>query len=112
MIANQAKGIQRTLITTEAGLFSAPALVPSTGYTLTVTMPNFSKWETKEFEVLVGQTVDFKITMQVAGATTLVTVTGEAPLVETSKTDVSQVVERLQIENLPIYGRRADRNQL
>jgi outer membrane receptor for ferrienterochelin and colicin len=108
IIANPAKGIQRTLVTTEAGVFTAPALVPSTGYSLTVTMPNFGKWEAKDFEILVGQTVDFKITLQLAGATTQVVVTGEAPLVETSKTDVSQVVERLQIENLPINGRRAD----
>jgi len=108
VISNPAKGIQRTMTTSQAGVFAAPALVPSTGYSLTVTMPKFGKWEAKDFEILVGQTVDFKITLQLAGATTQVVVTGEAPLVETSKTDVSQVVERLQIENLPINGRRAD----
>jgi hypothetical protein len=108
VISNPSKGITRNLITTEAGVFSAPALVPSTGYSLTVTMPNFGKWEAKDFEILVGQTVNFQVTLKVAGATTELVVTGEAPLVETSKTDVSQVVEKLQIENLPINGRRAD----
>jgi outer membrane receptor for ferrienterochelin and colicin len=108
VVSNPAKGIQRTMITSQAGVFAAPALVPSTGYSLTVTMPKFGNWEAKDFEILVGQTVDFKITLQLAGATTQVVVTGEAPLVETSKTDVSQVVEKLQIENLPINGRRAD----
>jgi hypothetical protein len=108
VISNPTKGIQRTLITSVAGVFAAPALVPSTGYSLTVTISKFGKWEAKDFEILVGQTVDFKITLQLAGSATEVVVTGEAPLVETSKTDVSQVVERLQIENLPINGRRAD----
>ncbi|MBZ5496603.1 MAG: TonB-dependent receptor [Acidobacteriia bacterium] len=108
VVANTSKGIQRTMVTTEAGVFSAPALVPSTGYSLTVNMPGFNKWEAKDFEILVGQTVDFKVTLQPAGTATQVVVTGEAPLVETSKMDVSQVVEKMQIDNLPINGRRAD----
>src|SRR2546425_1443218 len=51
VVANQAKGVRRTMITTEAGLFNAPALVPSSGYSLTVDLQGFKTWEAKDFEV-------------------------------------------------------------
>lgn len=108
VVANENKGIRRALETTEAGVFSAPALVPSAGYSITVTKDGFAKWEVKDFEILVGQTLDFKVNLAVAATRTEVQVTGEAPLVEANKTGVSQVVEKAQIDNLPINGRRVD----
>jgi outer membrane receptor protein involved in Fe transport len=108
VVANESKGIRRTLQTTGAGVFSAPALTPASGYSITVSKDGFANWEAKGFEILVGQTVDFRIGLQIAGSTTKVDITAEAPLVEENKSGVSQVVERSQIENLPINGRRAD----
>src|SRR5207253_10897939 len=40
-----------------------------------------------------------------AGASAQVTVTSEAALVETTKTEVSDVVDQRQMENLPVNGR-------
>jgi len=37
VVSNESKGIRRTMQSTDAGVFSAPAMVPATGYTLTVT---------------------------------------------------------------------------
>src|SRR5450759_1350777 len=79
-LVNASKGITRTMQTNEAGVFSAPALVPASGYSLTVAKPGFSNWEAKGFEVLVGQSVDFKATLNVGSTSTQVLVTGEAPL--------------------------------
>lgn len=108
VIANESKGIRRNLTTTEAGVFAAPSLVPSSGYAITVSMQGFANWEAKNIELLVGQTLDIKATLQVASATTQVEITAEIPLVEEAKSGVSQVVEKNQIDNLPINGRRAD----
>src|SRR5438874_1825150 len=108
VVSNDAKGIKRTTISTEAGVFTVPALVPAAGYTLTVSLPGFKNWEAKDFEVQVGQTVDFRVTLEVAGATAEVSVTAEAPLVDNSKSGVSEVVNQQQIDNLPINGRRVD----
>src|SRR5213593_4354882 len=77
-VSNDAKGIKRAMITTEAGIFAAPALVPTSGYSLTVSLQGFRTWEAKGFEVQVGQTVDFKVTLEVAGVTTDIIVTAEA----------------------------------
>ena len=108
VVSNEAKGIKRTMQTTEAGVFTAPALVPATGYSVTVTKQGFNPWEVKDFQVLVGQTVDFKVGLEVGGATTRVDVTVEAPIVDSTKTDVSQVIGTAQIQDLPINGRRVD----
>jgi hypothetical protein len=105
-LTNAAKGISRTMQSSDAGVFSAPALDPSSGYSLAVEKSGFAKWETNNFEILVGQTVDFKVMLEVSGSMTKVDVTAEAPLVENTKTGVSQVVESAQIAALPINGRR------
>jgi hypothetical protein len=108
VVANDGKGIKRTMNSTEAGVFAAPALVPSSGYSITVTKQGFSTYEIKEFEILVGQNVDFKVGMQVGSSTTRVDVTAEAPMVEDTKSGVTSTVGKDQIDNLPINGRRVD----
>src|SRR5262245_22780293 len=108
VVANDAKGIKRSTLTTEAGIFAVPALVPASGYSLTVSLQGFKSWEAKDFEVRVGQTLDFPVTLAVAGATAEVTVSAGAPLLETTKSGVSEVVSQEQIDNLPINGRRVD----
>lgn len=52
-----------------------------------------------------GRTTDLNITLQPAGRTETVTITGAAPLVETTKTDVGGVVENREVTNLPLNGR-------
>src|SRR6266498_665860 len=99
VVANPAKGIRRQLSTTEAGIFSAPSLVPAQGYTVTITKQGFADYQAKDVEVLVGQNVAIDTMLAVAGATTMVEVEAAAPVVESTKTDVSQVVNSNQITN-------------
>lgn len=107
-VANEDKGIRRALETNEAGVFTAPALVPSPGYTVTVNMDGFAAFERRDMQLQVGQNLNLDVTLQVSSATTQVEVLAEAPLVESTKTGVSQVVNDRQITNLPINGRRVD----
>src|SRR5215471_11802308 len=108
VVSNEAKGIKRSMTTTDAGVFAAPALVPADGYSITVSKQGFANYEVKDFEVLVGQNVDFRIALQVSGTATTVDVTVEAPLVEETKSGVTATVGKDQIDNLPINGRRVD----
>ncbi len=41
VVANESKGIRRTMQTTEAGVFSAPSLVPAAGYVVSVEKAGF-----------------------------------------------------------------------
>jgi hypothetical protein len=108
VIANEGKGIRRTLTTNQAGLFSAPALTPAAGYNVSVEMAGFAALEQKGIELRVGQNVDLTLTLQVAGTATQVDVSETGELVESTKIDVSTVVDKTQIDELPINGRRFD----
>jgi hypothetical protein len=108
VITNDSKGIRRTMTTTDAGVFAAPALIPASGYGIAVTKQGFTSYEIKSFEILVGQNVDFRVQLTVGTATTQVDVTAEAPLVESTKHGVTATVGGEQIDNLPINGRRVD----
>jgi hypothetical protein len=108
VVANESKGIRRSLTTTDAGVFAAPSLVPSMGYSVTVSASGFSNYEIKDVQVTVGQNVALDIDLAVAGTTTQVQVEAVAPIVDATKTDVSQVVGSAEIQDLPINGRRVD----
>ncbi|MDQ2900872.1 MAG: TonB-dependent receptor, partial [Acidobacteriota bacterium] len=108
LVANESKGIKRTLETTQAGVFAALSLVPSTGYSVTVTKPGFATYELKDVQVLVGQNVGLDVALNVAGTSAQIEVQSTAPIVDSTKTDVSMVVGAMQIQDLPINGRRVD----
>ena len=108
LVANESKGIRRPLTTNEAGVFTAPALVPASGYSVKVTKTGFSPYEAKGLEIQIGQSVNLNVALNVASAATQVEVREAAPLVESTKTGVSQVVGSEQIQSLPINGRRVD----
>jgi outer membrane receptor protein involved in Fe transport len=107
-VANPSKGIQRTLTSNEAGVFTAPALPPSTGYAINVQADGFAPYAAREIQVFVGQNVNLNVELQVAQTAVNVEVSAIAPVIEDTKTDVSQVVTQTQIDNLPINGRRVD----
>src|SRR5215813_7437936 len=53
LVANGAKGISRSLTTNDAGVFTAPALAPAGGYTVTVEAKGFAPYEVKDLELAV-----------------------------------------------------------
>jgi len=108
IVENSSKGIRRTLTSNDSGVFAAPALVPAPGYVVRVNKSGFQAFEMKDIEVLIGQNVNVNVPLAVAGAATQVEITDAAPLVEQTKTGISQVVTSRQIQELPINGRRVD----
>ncbi|HEY6346107.1 MAG TPA: TonB-dependent receptor [Bryobacteraceae bacterium] len=108
-VSNNDLGIQRTLITTDDGVFNAPGLVPRTGYNLKVTRKGFKTWEQKNFEVFLGRTVNFDITLSREAATSSREQARESsPKVEDMKFEISTPVTSLQVQSLPDSTRRAD----
>jgi hypothetical protein len=108
VVANEGKGIRRTMASTDAGVFAAPALVPSTGYKVTVTKEGFSQYEANDLTVSVGGTLNLNVALAVGSITQQVEVGAAAPAVDDIKTETSQVVGNTLINELPINGRRVD----
>lgn len=108
VISNETNGVRRTLTTNEAGVFTAPSLQPAAGYTVTITKPGFATYTAKDIQVAVGRDVNLDVTLSIATGSTQIDVTADPPVVDSTRTDVSQIVNERQIQDLPINGRRVD----
>jgi hypothetical protein len=105
IVKNTGTNATRELVTDDAGRYRATAL--QTGvYEVTASLGGFQSGTFGNLQVQVGQTLAADIKMRAAGVTETVTVTAESPLIDTRRTDVSNVVGETAIENLPINGRR------
>src|SRR5271169_3697108 len=91
--------------TNSSGYYVVPNLPPGQ-YELTVQATGFGKSVETGFTLTVGQTATLDVTLKVAGVGESVTVTTEAPPVETSRTEISQVIDAPQIQSLPVNGRQ------
>lgn len=107
-VTNEARGVHLVLNSSEGGVFSTPPLVPSAGYTVTVTKTGFAPNDVKDIDLQVGQNLNLSVIMTVAGTATEIRVESTSPLVDETKSDVSQVINSQQILDLPINGRRVD----
>ncbi len=64
LVTNESLALRRTLVTTDDGLFDAPALVPGPGYAIKVVRKGFVGWEIKAFQIFVGRKLEFNITLR------------------------------------------------
>src|SRR6202521_6084691 len=96
---------QRPVTTTDSGIYNVPLLPPG-NYDITVSQTGFATVQHKGVTLQVGQTVRIDFEMPVAAQQSLVTVTTEAPILETEKTEQSQNVSENLVSNLPISSRR------
>src|SRR5579859_439133 len=79
--------------------------VPPGNYELTAESQGFAKYAQTGVVLRVAQVATLDINLKVAGTQQEVTVNTEAPVIEPTRTEVSQVVETQQIQALPIAGR-------
>ncbi|MEA2175197.1 MAG: hypothetical protein QOD00_2789 [Blastocatellia bacterium] len=89
----------------DEGVYEITQLVPGT-YRIEVEAQGFAKSLIDNVSVNVLQRTTVNPTLKVGALTETVNVTAEnSPLVETTKTDVSGVVDQRRLENLPVNGR-------
>ncbi|HEY1271147.1 MAG TPA: carboxypeptidase-like regulatory domain-containing protein, partial [Terriglobales bacterium] len=86
------------------GFYLVPNLPPG-HYELTASSPGFGKFTQTGIALSVGQTATINVRLKVAAAGETVTVTTEAPTVEATRTEISQVIDTQQIQSLPVSGR-------
>ncbi|HJZ52608.1 MAG TPA: TonB-dependent receptor [Candidatus Acidoferrales bacterium] len=89
----------------DSGFYVIPNLPPGQ-YELTVTFTGFATLIDKGIVLTVGQTATVDVTLKVATQSEQVTVTTEVPEIEPTKTEISQVINSQQIQDLPISGRQ------
>ncbi len=108
-VENAARGIRRSLKTDSEGAFSVLALVPATGYRVTITKAGFSEYQVTGIELQVGAEINLGVLhVAITPERTRISVNEAINLTGPYRTEVSQVVGNSQILNLPINGRRVD----
>jgi hypothetical protein len=99
-------GIERPAITTsDSGNYSAAFLQPG-HYQVTISKDGFSPVVRKDLVLQVGQTLTIDVALTVGTSVAEITVTGEAPVIEPDRTELSQTVSEGLAEGLPLNGRR------
>ena len=106
-VTSQDTGLVRRATSSGSGNFSIPVL-PTGHYTLIVEKEGFSKLEQKDIIVTVGDTVTLSLTLQVGAVSTHVEVNAAVAQVDTTRTSEVSLVDRKEINDLPINGRRYD----
>jgi len=101
-IKDGSKGTNQSTTTDREGVFRFFFLAPAR-YLLTVTHDGFRP-ESQAVDVMLGPPVSVHATLNVAKASSEVTVTGEAPAVHAENGDASETVNQKQIAEIPNPG--------
>ena len=102
---NTGTNAAREVRTSDEGVYEITQLAPGT-YRVEVEAQGFSKTVQDGVAVNVLQRTTVNSTLKIGSVTEVVNVTADtAALVETTKTDVSGVVDQRRLENLPVNGR-------
>ena len=104
-LQHQATGVQRVTVTEADGRYRFPALGPGR-YTLGTELTGFAPQEVRDIEMTIGLALRQDFSMKVGALSESIVVSGLAPVVDTTKAEVSGVVTQQQIEALPINSRQ------
>jgi hypothetical protein len=103
-VINTDTGVTHSYTSNAAGIYQAPFLLPG-HYEVDATAPNFGKIQTKGITLLVGQVLTINLTLKVNATATTVEVSGTNQILDTQKTEVSQVVDQAIVQNMPVNTR-------
>src|SRR3954470_960384 len=93
-------------VTNGQGVFQFPDL-NSGRYTVTVTLQGFQTAKYDKVVVEASRSTDLRITLAVGSMGETVTVSGSAPVLETTQNTISTTIDRKQITELPLNSRDA-----
>jgi hypothetical protein len=105
VLHNQATGTDlRTGVTNEQGSYTFSS-IPSGNYSIRVEHPGFKRYEQSGIYLQVNEQITVPITLEVGQLNEQVTVTGAAPLVESTSATIRETVDRVRVTELPLNGR-------
>ena len=100
---NEASGTTFVSVTDERGMYRIP--VRAGVYKITAELAGFTTATRPGIEMLLGRQVALDFNMQVSSLQETVTVTGEAPLLDTTSSTIASNIDPRQMQDIPIHGR-------
>ena len=91
-------------ISDNEGIYSIPFLPPAT-YQLTAEAPGFKRYSRDKLAAGANERLGIDIQMELGAITETITVSSDAPILQTASASTGQVITSAQIENMPVSGR-------
>src|SRR5262245_35771665 len=103
-LTNKATQRVQTTLSTETGTYVFPALPPG-DYSVAVEMPSFKKVTRDNVTVNVTEVVTIDFVLEIGAVSTELTVTEQAPLIQTQTSALGRVVEQVMVTGVPLSSR-------
>ncbi len=103
-LTNDGTGISRETVTNESGEYAFPAVEPA-NYTVKASVPGFRAFERQGIRISTQQFVGLDIVLEVGTLQETITVTADAPLIESTNASVGGVIDAKALEAIPTAGR-------
>src|SRR5258707_1034215 len=98
-------GLTRVAVTDGSGEYRLPSLTPGR-YSVATELSGFSTETRPDIILIIDQTAILTFVLKPAAIAESVTVTGDSPIVDVTRSDVSTSVSTQQIQDLPVASRR------
>ncbi len=103
VVANTGTGVSTRLVTNETGYYEAPLLIPGS-YSVTAEMAGFKKLVRSGVTLTLSEQLRIDLRMEVGQAAESVTVSAEAPMLDTSSVTTGRSITHREVMDLPVLG--------
>lgn len=104
-VSNQETSVSYFADTNESGLYSIPD-VPAGVYSMTVESSGFKRYVRPGLIVSTGETLSLDVKLEIGAMSESVTVSARAPLVQSSTSDITQLIDSKSVADIPLGDRR------
>jgi hypothetical protein len=101
VLTDGSTGVSTQGSTNESGIYRIPGLQLGT-YTLAISSPSFRSYQHSGIVLIAAQVLQINVQMEIGSSAQNVTVTGDAPLLESETSTVATTMEESAIEDLPL----------
>ena len=103
-VANLDTGDTRVVVTNESGLYRAP-LLPLGTYRVNAELQGFKRFEQTGITISAGRTAVINVKLNVGAVAETITVTADAPLVDSGRIELGRTLTEAEIKTLPLTSR-------
>lgn len=102
-VTNTGTGTAARLSTNASGYFEAPLLIPGT-YSITAEMAGFKRMVRSGVSLALSEQLQVNLQLEVGAAAESVTITAEAPMLDTSSVSTGRAMTNREVMDLPVLG--------
>jgi len=104
-VRHASTGYSFDAVTNDQGRYETPQILPAGDYTVEVSAPGFKTATSQVVTLQIGDIREVNVTLEVGSVSEKITVTAEAPLLNTESSETGAVISGREIVDLPLKDR-------